>query len=245
MSMPVRAPVAALLALLVPVLAGCGQGQQTSAPFWCALVSVLPGCGQAQQAKAPAPPPPTVTVAPPTKRTIVDNDEYVGRFVAIDSVEVRARVSGYLDKVHFTDGQMVKQGDLLFSIDAPAVPEHARAGARQPRPGALEPDLSPRAISPRPAARARPEHRRADLRAARAGQAQRRGGGRRQWRPRCARPSSTSSSPNCAPRSAGRIGDRRVSPGNLVAGGTTGDGQHHDARHDRVDRSDPLRVHLR
>src|SRR5205814_2751204 len=68
-----------------------------------------------QQAGPPAPP--TVTTAKPIKRMIVDRDEYVGRFVAIDSVEVRARVSGYLDKVHFQDGQIVKQGDLLFTID--------------------------------------------------------------------------------------------------------------------------------
>src|SRR5262249_4405152 len=57
------------------------------------------------------------TVAHPVRKSVVEQDEYVGRFVAIDSVEVRARVSGYLDQVHFTDGQMVKQGDLLFTID--------------------------------------------------------------------------------------------------------------------------------
>src|SRR6185503_411844 len=44
-------------------------------------------------------------------------DEYVGRFIAVDSVEIRARVSGYLQKVAFKDGQIVKQGDLLFTID--------------------------------------------------------------------------------------------------------------------------------
>jgi RND family efflux transporter MFP subunit len=76
----------------------------------------LAGCSQAPQ-QAAAPPPPVVTVAHPTQRTVVDQDEYVGRFSAIDSVEVRARVSGYLESVHFTDGQMVKQGDLLFTID--------------------------------------------------------------------------------------------------------------------------------
>jgi multidrug efflux system membrane fusion protein len=77
--------------------------------------AVLAACGQGQQQVAPSPP--KVTVAKPTKRTIVDQDEYVGRFVAIDVVEVRARVSGYLDKVHFQDGQIVNQGDLLFTID--------------------------------------------------------------------------------------------------------------------------------
>jgi multidrug efflux system membrane fusion protein len=81
-----------------------------------ALAGVLAGCGEGQRQQA-APPPPKVTVAKPALRTIVDQDEYVGRFVAVDVVEVRARVSGYLDKVHFTDGQIVKQGDLLFTVD--------------------------------------------------------------------------------------------------------------------------------
>jgi membrane fusion protein, multidrug efflux system len=80
-----------------------------------ALACLLAGCGQGQ--KQAGPPPPKVTVANPIKRTIVDQDEYVGRFVPVDVVEVRARVSGYLDHIHFTDGQIVKQGDLLFTID--------------------------------------------------------------------------------------------------------------------------------
>src|SRR6195256_1236210 len=87
-----------------------------SAAVWIALAGVLAGCGEGPK-QAAAPPPPKVTVAKPVKRTIVDQDEHVGRFVAVDSVEMRARVSGYLDKVHFTDGQIVKQGDLLFTID--------------------------------------------------------------------------------------------------------------------------------
>ncbi|MFY9893490.1 MAG: efflux RND transporter periplasmic adaptor subunit [Xanthobacteraceae bacterium] len=86
---------------------------------WAAALSIaaaLTGCGQGQQ-QAAAPAPPSVTVATPVQRTVVDQDEYVGRFVAVDSVDVRARVSGYLTEIHFTDGQMVKKGDLLFVID--------------------------------------------------------------------------------------------------------------------------------
>jgi RND family efflux transporter MFP subunit len=80
------------------------------------LATLVVGCGDSAQKQA-APPPPPVTVAKPVKRTISDFDEYVGRFVAVNSVEVRARVSGYLDGIHFKDGQTVKQGDLLFTID--------------------------------------------------------------------------------------------------------------------------------
>ncbi len=94
MATTVSTRFAAMFLLLAPGLAGCGNGQQQGAP-----------------------PPPTVTVAKPVTRTIVDRDEYVGRFVAVDSVEVRSRVSGVLEAVHFQDGQIVNKGDLLFTID--------------------------------------------------------------------------------------------------------------------------------
>ena len=63
------------------------------------LALTLAACGQSQPPGGGPPPPPTVTVAKPIERGVVDQDEYVGRFVAIDSVEIRARVSGYLDKI--------------------------------------------------------------------------------------------------------------------------------------------------
>jgi len=80
------------------------------------LAGALAGCGEGAPKQA-APPPPTVTVAKPQKSQVTDFDEYVGRFVAVDMVEVRARVSGYLEKIQFEDGQIVKQGDPLFVID--------------------------------------------------------------------------------------------------------------------------------
>ena len=80
-----------------------------------ALATFVAACGERQQQGGPSLP--AVTVAKPIKRTVFDYDEYVGRFAAINSVEVRARVSGYLEGLHFKDGQMVKQGDLLFTID--------------------------------------------------------------------------------------------------------------------------------
>ncbi len=65
----------------------------------------------------PPPPPPLVTVAHPIEQTVVEWDEYTGRLSAIEAVDVRARVSGYLQSIHFQDGSTVKQGDLLFVID--------------------------------------------------------------------------------------------------------------------------------
>jgi RND family efflux transporter MFP subunit len=61
--------------------------------------------------------PPQVSVSNPIQRPITEWDEYTGRFDAVEAVEVRARISGYLDEVRFTDGQMVSKGDVLFRID--------------------------------------------------------------------------------------------------------------------------------
>jgi RND family efflux transporter MFP subunit len=61
--------------------------------------------------------PPVVSVATPLARNVTQWDEYTGRFEASERVAVRARVSGYVDQVHFADGADVKQGDLLFTID--------------------------------------------------------------------------------------------------------------------------------
>jgi RND family efflux transporter MFP subunit len=64
-----------------------------------------------------APPAPPVQVANPLAKRITNWDEYTGRFEASDQVEVRARVSGFIDSVHFSDGAFVQKGDLLFTID--------------------------------------------------------------------------------------------------------------------------------
>ncbi|BAE52228.1 efflux RND transporter periplasmic adaptor subunit [Paramagnetospirillum magneticum] len=80
-------------------------------------------------AGAPPPAGPAVTVATPASRTITDWSEYTGQFAAVDYVEIRARVNGYLTEVHFTDGQLVNKGDLLFVID-PRPYEIALASAR-------------------------------------------------------------------------------------------------------------------
>jgi RND family efflux transporter MFP subunit len=80
------------------------------------IQAALAGCGDQNKAAQTAAPPP-VTVALPLSRRVTDWDEYTGRFVAVQSVEVRARVSGYLDAIKFTDGQLVERGQLLFVID--------------------------------------------------------------------------------------------------------------------------------
>ena len=71
----------------------------------------------AVQAQAPGGPPPPVTVSKPVVKDVVEYDDFTGRFEATDSVEIRARVSGYLDKVAFQDGAIVKKGDPLVVID--------------------------------------------------------------------------------------------------------------------------------
>jgi RND family efflux transporter MFP subunit len=78
------------------------------------LAAPLATVASAQQ---PGGAPPPVSVAKPIMRDIVEDDEFVGRFQAVDEVTVRARVGGYLDQIHFKDGAIVNKGDLLFTID--------------------------------------------------------------------------------------------------------------------------------
>jgi RND family efflux transporter MFP subunit len=106
---------------------------------YLALFIVLPALTACEQNKSnaqatAAPPPPQVTVGKPTTKTITEHDEYVGRFTAVDYVEVRARVSGYLDDIKFRDGQLVKKGDPLFVVDRrpfEAARDQAQAAVQQ------------------------------------------------------------------------------------------------------------------
>jgi RND family efflux transporter MFP subunit len=79
-----------------------------------ALFIILPGCGG--KPKPPPPPPPKVTVAPPVQRMVTDTVELTGNTQAIYTVQLVARVAGYLEKVSFQDGQMVEKGQPLFLI---------------------------------------------------------------------------------------------------------------------------------
>lgn len=84
----------AALALIAAALAGCNSGAEQAAP-----------------------PPPEVTVAQPLVGEVMDWDEFPGRFEAPQTVDVRARVGGYIQAVHFRDGDYVRQGQLLFTLD--------------------------------------------------------------------------------------------------------------------------------
>ena len=86
---------------------------------------LLAACGKKEEAAAPAPPP--VTVANPTKKITTDWDEFTGRFDAVEQVQIRARVTGFVTRVAFTDGAIVKTGDLLYEID----PRQYQAAAEQ------------------------------------------------------------------------------------------------------------------
>ena len=184
------------------------------------FATLVASCGE-QQKQGGGPPPPAVTVAKPIKRTVVDYDEYVGRFAAINSVEIRARVSGYLDKLHFKDGQVVKQGDLLFTIDKRPFQntlDQARANLVQAQSNVAftESDYTrgQQLVRDKTITDQTFEQRAQAFRNAKA----------------------SVSANEAAVRQAeldmeftelrapmnGRIGDRRVSPGNLVTGGTGG-----------------------
>src|SRR5438874_650301 len=88
-------------------------------PLIVLLALTLSGCGEkpTQPAAAAAAAPP-VTVAQPTRRTVTDWDEFTGRFDAVEEVQVRARVGGFVTSVEFKDGDMVHTGDLLYVIDS-------------------------------------------------------------------------------------------------------------------------------
>ena len=183
------------------------------------LAILVASCGDAP--KPAGPPAASVTATEPTKRTVSDFDEYVGRFAAVSLVEMRARVSGYLDGVHFKDGQLVKQGDLLFSIDKRPF-QNAVAQARatltqaQSNLSFTEADFTrgQQLVKEKTITEQTFEQRSQAYRNAQA----------------------SVSGAEAAVRSAeldleftelrapisGRIGDRRVAPGNLVTGGVSG-----------------------
>ena len=162
--------------------------------------------------------PPQVTVMPAVRREITDWDEFTGRFVSTERVELRARVSGYLDAVGFADGQVVRRGDLLFRIDprpfeaAVAEVQARLVGVRsQLTLAEREFDRTKNLLQYRAASEANLEQRSQALEAARAQVTQ---GEAALQRTRLDLEFTQIRAPI-----TGRIGRHLVSPGNLVSGG--------------------------
>jgi len=186
------------------------------------VAGFLAACGDEKApAAGAAPPPPQVSVAKPVQKNVTERDEYVGRFVAFDYVEVRARVSGYLEKIHFKDGQLVKQGDPLFTID----PRPFKAAVAQAK-ASIEQAKANRAFAESDLKRG--ESLRAGTTITQQALDQRTQASRVAEAAVTAQQAALeqaeldlSFTELTAPIS-GRIGDRRVSVGNLVSGGASG-----------------------
>jgi RND family efflux transporter MFP subunit len=176
------------------------------------------GLANRQAPALAAPPPPTVTVAQPLVRQVNEWDDYVGRFEASRSVEVRPRVSGQVVGIHFTDGAIVQKGQLLFTLDArplAAALAEARAGlaTAQSDLALARSDLgrAERLVAAEAVSKSDVERLQARVRAANASVAA------AQARVR-ARALDVEFTQVRAPI-AGRISDRKVDAGNLVAAG--------------------------
>ena len=183
------------------------------------ITSLLYGCTDRSEAQGP-PPAPEVSVATPLVDQVVDWDEFTGRFEAPQSVDVRARVGGYIQAVHFRDGQYVRKGQLLFTLDArPAQAALASARAQAAQAEAqvalarselarAESLLEIQAVS-----QAEVDQKRAAVQTAEAGVASARAAVR-------GRELDVEFTRVTAPIS-GRVSDRRVDAGNLVGGGSS------------------------
>lgn len=93
-----------------------------SSTVWRSVFTILAtasftACGPKAPPPGAMPPPPTVTVAPPAREPVAESEVFTGRTEAVESVEVRPRVSGHIQEVRFQSGQLVKKGDVLFLID--------------------------------------------------------------------------------------------------------------------------------
>ena len=196
---------------------GMGALAGVLAMLWLTLV----GGGSPARAADPAPaapPPPTVTVAKPVFKSITEWDDYTGRFIAKERVDVRARVSGYLESVHFKEGQMVAAGELLFVLDQrPFKTQVARAKAEverantQLKVGQLEFERGERLQSSRAMSKETAEERRAKRDAAQADVDAAKAALRNAEL-------NLSFTEVSAPM-AGRLSDIRIDAGNLISGG--------------------------
>jgi membrane fusion protein, multidrug efflux system len=93
------------------------SSELTRLTLTAALAAFVVNVSSAASAPATMPPAPKVTVAPVEEKLVTEYEELIGRVDATETVELRARVSGHLEQVHFQSGQLVKQGDVLFTVD--------------------------------------------------------------------------------------------------------------------------------
>lgn len=182
------------------------------------MTTALYGCSQRSEAQAP--PAPSVTVSVPLVQTVQDWDEFTGRFEATQSVEVRARVGGYIQAVHFRDGDYVRRGQLLFTLDPrPAQAALAAARAQLAQANAqlalarTELERAETLLASQAVSQAEVDTRRGALQTGEAAVAAANAAVR-------ARQLDLEFTRVTAPIS-GRVSDRRVDPGNLVAGGSS------------------------
>ena len=183
------------------------------------ITSLLYGCTDRSEAQGP-PPAPEVSVATPLVDQVVDWDEFTGRFEAPQSVDVRARVGGYIQAVHFRDGQYVRKGQLLFTLDprpAQAALASARAQAAQAEAQVAlarsELARSESLLEIQAVSQAEVDQKRAAVQTAEAAVASARAAVR-------GRELDVEFTRVTAPIS-GRVSDRRVDAGNLVGGGSS------------------------
>lgn len=115
--------------LAVPLPLSRSIGKRVTLLSGLAVASLwLAGCGDPAEAQGGPPPAPPVSVAPAVERPIADREEFTGRLQALETVDIRARIGGTIEKVHFRDGAAVKKDQLLFTIDPrPYRAEVARA----------------------------------------------------------------------------------------------------------------------
>src|SRR2546429_4215921 len=104
------------------------SGRMVACRSFISALGVAASCGVA--AAQSAPPPPAVSVTPVVSRQITETSDYIGRVTAIDKVDLVARVPGFIEQRNFTEGQLVKKGDLLFRIEQGNLQGSRRAGAR-------------------------------------------------------------------------------------------------------------------
>ncbi len=106
---------------------------------------ILSGCARNEAAEPKAAPLPQVSVAPVIARKVTEFDELTGRFEAVERVEIRPRVSGYISSVNFTEGSEVKKADVLFvrRVCSPSTPSRRRSTTPAP-PGASRRRPTPR-----------------------------------------------------------------------------------------------------